>query len=146
MINKVILLGNVGKDPEIRYLDNNATVARFSLATSESYKNKSGEKVTNTEWHNIVVWRGLADIAEKYVRKGSQIYLEGKIRNRSWDDKDGNKRYTTEIDCDVLQLLGRPGGNGNQSGESNYQAATGGNSSEPADSLGEMSPTDDLPF
>lgn len=146
MINKVILLGNVGKDPEIRHLDNNVAVATFSLATSESYKNKNGEKVTNTEWHNIVLWRGLAEIAEKYIRKGSQIYIEGKIRSRSWDDKDGNKRYTTEILGDNLQLLGRPNsGGGQQSGEQNYQSSPA-TSSEPVDSIGEMSPTDDLPF
>lgn len=144
MINKVILLGNVGKDPEIRHLDNNLVVARFSLATSESYKNKNGEKVTNTEWHNIVVWRALAEIAEKYVKKGSQIYVEGKIRNRSWDDKDGNKRYTTEIDCDVLQLLGRPSG-GSQGGDPGNLSMSG-NAVETSDPIGEMSPTDDLPF
>ncbi len=142
MINKVILLGNVGKDPEIRHLDNNVAVATFSLATSESYKNKNGEKVTNTEWHNIVLWRGLAEIAEKYIRKGSQIYIEGKIRSRSWDDKDGNKRYTTEILGDNLQLLGRPNsGGGQQSEESRAQHVE-----EPLDPGADLSPTDDLPF
>ena len=100
MINKVILLGNVGKDPDVRHLDNNATVARFSLATSESYKNKNGEKITNTEWHNIVAWRSHAEFAGKYIKKGTLLYVEGKIRTRSWDDKDGNKRYTTEVDVD----------------------------------------------
>lgn len=144
MINKVILIGNVGKDPEIRHLDNNLVVARFSLATSESYKNKNGEKVTNTEWHNLVLWRGLAEIAEKYVKKGSHIYVEGKIRYRSWDDKDGNKRYTTEIDCDNLQLLGRRQDDGTH-GEAAMQRETGG-SSEPMDAMSDLSPTDDLPF
>lgn len=147
MINKVILVGHVGRDPEIRHLDNNLTVARFSLATSETYKNKNGEKITNTDWHNIVVWRGLADVAERFVKKGSLICVEGKIRNRSWDDKDGNKRYTTEIDCDNFQLLGRRAEDGG--------AAEGGFSSEQnpsntsngsTDSMTEMSPTDDLPF
>jgi single-strand DNA-binding protein len=146
MINKVILLGNVGRDPEIRHLDNNLTVARFSLATSESYKNKNGEKITNTEWHNIVVWRGLAEIAEKYVKKGSQIYVEGKIRTRSWDDKDGNKRYTTEIDCDNLQLLGRRPDDGSQGENNNYGARSQNVMSDPMDSLPDISPTDDLPF
>ena len=147
MINKVILLGNVGKDPEIRHLDNNVTVASFSLATSETYKNKSGEKVTNTEWHNIVVWRGLAEVVEKYVKKGSQIYVEGRIRSRSWDDKEGNKRYTTEIFCDNLQLLGRPGGTNQQGGASGTNYAPAHNSPhESVESIPDISPTDDLPF
>ncbi|OFX84354.1 MAG: single-stranded DNA-binding protein [Bacteroidetes bacterium GWF2_33_16] len=105
-INKVILVGNVGKDPEVKHLDKGVSVARFSLATSETYK-KDNQKVTNTEWHNIVVWRGLAEVAEKYVKKGTPLYIEGKIRSRSWDDKDGNKRYTTEIVVDTMQLLGQ---------------------------------------
>jgi len=105
-VNKVILIGNLGKDPEVRSLDNGAKVASFSLATSESYKNKEGQKVEQTEWHNIVVWRGLAEVAEKFLRKGSTIYLEGKIRTRSWDDKEGIKRYTTEIIGDTFTMLG----------------------------------------
>src|SRR3974390_1427544 len=105
MINKVILVGRVGKDPEVRHLDNNATVARFTLATNETYKNKNGEKITNTEWHNIIVWRSLAEIAGRYIKKGTMLYVEGKIRTRSWDDKDGNKRYTTEIEADNFQML-----------------------------------------
>jgi len=106
-INKVILVGNVGKDPEVRYLDSGVAVANFPFATSETYKNKQGEKVTNTEWHNIVMWRGLAEIVEKYVNKGSQLYIEGKIRTRSYDDRDGIKRYMTEIIGDNMQMLGR---------------------------------------
>jgi single-strand DNA-binding protein len=106
-INKVILVGNVGKDPEIRYLEGGTAVCSFPLATSESYRNRDGEKVTNTEWHNIVLWRGLAEIAERYVKKGTQLYIEGRIRTRSWDDKEGNKRYTTEIIADNMQMLGR---------------------------------------
>ena len=106
-INKVILVGNVGKDPEVRYLDSGVAVANFPFATSEKYKNKQGEKVTNTEWHNIVMWRGLAEVVEKYVNKGSQLYIEGKIRTRSYDDKDGNKHYITEIIGDNMQMLGR---------------------------------------
>jgi single-strand DNA-binding protein len=106
-VNKVILVGNVGKDPEVRYLEGGAAVANFSLATSESFKNRNGERETRTEWHNIVLWRGLAEIAEKYVRKGSQIYLEGRIRTRSWDDQNGAKHYTTEIYGDSMQLLGK---------------------------------------
>ena len=105
-INKVILVGNLGKDPEVRTLENGAKVANFTLATSETYKNKEGQRVTTTEWHNIVLWRGLADIAERFLHKGNQVYIEGKIRTRSWDDKDGNKRYTTEILGDNLTMLG----------------------------------------
>ena len=105
-INKVILIGNVGKDPEVRHLDSGIAVTTFPLATSETYKNKEGQKVTNTEWHNVVLWRGLAEIAEKYVKKGNPLYIEGKIRTRSWDDKDGNKRYTTEIVASDVQFLG----------------------------------------
>lgn len=105
-INKVILVGNLGKDPEVRYLEGGTAVASFPLATTESYKDKSGNRVDSTEWHNIVLWRGLAEISEKYLRKGSQIYIEGKIRTRSWDDKEGNKRYTTEIVADNMTMLG----------------------------------------
>jgi single-strand DNA-binding protein len=107
-INKVILVGNLGKDPEVRYLEGGTAVANFPIATSETFKDRtSGERKTNTEWHNIVVWRGLAEIAEKYLKKGSQIYLEGKLRTRQWQDKDGNNRYTTEVIADNLQMLGR---------------------------------------
>lgn len=106
-INKVILVGNVGKDPEVKHLDSNVSVANFTLATSENYTNKSGEKVTTTEWHTIICWRGLASIAENYIRKGSQIYVEGKIRTRSYDAQDGSKRYVTEIYADAIQLLGK---------------------------------------
>jgi single-strand DNA-binding protein len=106
-VNKAILVGNVGKDPEVRHLEGGTSVARFTLATSDSYKNKAGELVKNTEWHNIVAWRQLADLAEKYIRKGGQIYVEGKITNRQYDDKDGNKRYINEIVADNIRLLGR---------------------------------------
>ena len=106
-VNKVILVGNVGKDPEIRYLEGGTAVCSFPLATSETYRNRDGERITSTEWHNIVLWRGLAEIAEKYVKKGSQLYIEGRIRTRSWDDREGNKRYTTEIIGDNMQMLGR---------------------------------------
>ena len=106
-INKVILVGNVGKDPEIRHLQGGASVATITLATSERYKDRSGETRELTEWHTIIAWRQLADLAENYIRKGSQIYVEGKIRSRSWDDQNGQKRYVTEIQADTIQLLGR---------------------------------------
>ena len=106
-VNKVILVGNLGKDPEVRHLESGAVVANFPLATSDSYKDrKTGERITQTEWHNIVIWRGLAEVAEKYLKKGSSVYVEGKLRTRSWDDKEGNKRYTTEIVADNMTMLG----------------------------------------
>jgi single-strand DNA-binding protein len=106
-VNKAILIGNVGKDPEVRYLEGGTTVARFTLATSESYKNKSGETVTNTEWHNIIAWRQLAELVEKWVVKGKQLYVEGKITNRNYDDKDGNKKFISEIVADSIQFIGK---------------------------------------
>ena len=105
-VNKVILVGNLGKDPEVRYLDSGVAVANFSLATTENYKNKQGEKVSQTEWHNIVLWRGLAEIAEKWLKKGSSVYIEGKIRTNKWEDKEGNARYNTEILADNMTMLG----------------------------------------
>ena len=105
-VNKVILVGNLGKDPEVRYLDNGVAVANFSLATTENYKNKQGERVSQTEWHNIVFWRGLAEVAEKYLKKGDSVYVEGKLRTRRWEDKDGNAKYTTEILADNMTMLG----------------------------------------
>jgi len=109
-VNKVLLIGNVGKDPEVRHIDSGVAVANFPLATSETYTAKNGERVTTTEWHNIVAWRGLAEVVEKYVRKGRQLYIEGRIRSRSYDDKEGNKRYITEIYAETLQFLAEPGG------------------------------------
>ena len=118
-LNKAMLIGNVGRDPEVRYLDGNsgqAKVATFTLATTERYRDRNGETRENTEWHNIVAWRNTADVVERFVKKGTQVYIEGRIRTRSWDDQSGNKRYTTEIIADSLQLLGKksdnPGGQG----------------------------------
>ena len=105
-INKVILVGHLGKDPEVRHLDNNVTVASFPLATSETY-NKDGKRIEQTEWHNIVMWRGLAEIAEKFLHKGKLVYIEGKIRTRSYEDRENVKRYTTEIVADNFTMLGR---------------------------------------
>ena len=121
-LNKVMLIGNVGNDPEVRYLESNpqnpaanAKVASFRLATTERFRDRNGELRENTEWHNIVVWRNNADVVEKFVRKGSQIFVEGKLRTRQWTDQTGNKRYTTEIVVDSLQLLGRrPDGSDSQ--------------------------------
>ena len=106
-VNKVILIGNLGKDPEVKYLDNGVAVANMSIATTENYKNKEGDRVSQTEWHDVVLWRGLAEIAEKYLKKGSSVYIEGKIRTNKWVDKDENTRYKTEILADKLNMLGR---------------------------------------
>ena len=111
-LNKVMLIGNVGQEPSIRYLDQNSAqgatkVASFTLATTERYRDRSGEVRENTEWHNIVAWRNNADVVERFVHKGTQLYIEGRLRTRSWTDQTGNKRYTTEINTDTLQLLGR---------------------------------------
>ncbi|MBR0285906.1 MAG: single-stranded DNA-binding protein [Bacteroidales bacterium] len=113
-LNKVMLIGNVGNDPEVRYLESNpqnpsanAKVASFRLATTERYRDRSGELRENTEWHSIVVWRNNADVVEKFVHKGSQVYIEGKLRTRQWTDQTGAKRYTTEVVADTLQLLGK---------------------------------------
>jgi single-strand DNA-binding protein len=105
-INKVILVGHLGKDPEVRHLDGGVTVASFPLATSETY-NKDGRKIEQTEWHNIVMWRGLADIASKYLQKGKLVYIEGKLRTRSFEDKEGHKKYTTEVVAENFTMLGR---------------------------------------
>ena len=107
--NKVILIGNVGKDPEVRHLETGIAVASFTLATTERYKKRNGELQDQTEWHNIVCWRNLAELSEKYIRKGAQIFVEGKIRTRSWSDQTGAKRYTTEIVADNIRLLDRRG-------------------------------------
>ena len=101
------MVGNLGKDPEVRHLEGGAAVANFPLATTDSYKDKSGNRQEQTEWHNIVVWRGLAEVAEKYLKKGMTIYIEGKLRTRSWDDKEGHKRYTTEIVGDTFTILSK---------------------------------------
>lgn len=138
-VNKVILVGNLGKDPEIRHLDNGVAVANFSLATTESYTNKQGERVNQTEWHNIVLWRGLADIAEKYLKKGNSVYIEGKIITRKWEDKDGNTRYSTDIVADKMTMLGAKQESSSISQPKNNEEINSLNSSEQLNN-------DDLPF
>ncbi len=155
-INKVILVGNLGKDPEVRTVQSGAQVARFSLATSESYTNKEGQKIENTEWHNVVLWRGLATVAEKYLKKGNKVYIEGKLRNRQYEDKDGNKKYTTEIEATDMLLLERPqtgGGSGDGGNYTNTNTQnTYSNDSAPASNYtggntnNEPPVNDDLPF
>ena len=126
-VNKVILVGNVGRDPEVRYLNGNgaqdaqAKVATFTLATSERYRDRSGELRENTEWHNIVAWRQSADVCEKFVKKGTQLYIEGKLRTRTYTDTQGVKKYTTEIVVDSLQLLGRRDDSAQGAAQQGYQ-------------------------
>src|SRR6478752_2406601 len=145
-VNKVILVGRLGKDPEVRNLENGATVANFTMATSESYKDKTtGDKKEITEWHNIVLWRGLAEISQKYLHKGDMVYIEGKLRTRSWE-KEGVTRYTTEIVADNMTMLntGRGGassGGGEYAPRSNERAAAAQSYIAPADGG-----SDDLPF
>ena len=165
-LNKAMLIGNVGKDPEVRYLDGSngqAKVATFTLATTERYRDRNGETRENTEWHNIVAWRSTADVVEKYVKKGTQVYIEGRIRTRSWDDQTGNKRYTTEIMADTLQLLGKRQDNPGQGGYAapaqqpgyaqqpqvqQFQQAPAQTFSQPAapQNIANDGPDDDLPF
>ncbi len=139
-INKVILIGNLGKDPDVIAFDNGVKKASFSLATTESYKNKEGNRVDQTEWHNIVLWRGLAEVAEKYLKKGHQIYLEGKIKTRMYE-QDGVKKYITEIYGDNMTMLGSKRDSG-ETGERVYEdkAASGVEDAEME------TPADDLPF
>lgn len=142
-VNKVILVGRLGKEPEVRNLENGAIVANFTMATSESYKDKTtGDKKETTEWHNIVLWRGLAEISQKYLHKGDLVYIEGKLRTRSWE-KEGVTRYTTEIIADNMTMLGTRGGGSGSSdmGSRSPERATSESFSPPADSG-----TDDLPF
>ena len=110
-LNKVMLIGNVGGEPSVRYLEGNAKVASFTLATTERFKDRNGETRDNTEWHNIVAWRATADVVEKFVHKGTQLYVEGKLRTRNYTDQQGNKKYVTEIMADTIQLLGRKSDN-----------------------------------
>lgn len=128
MVNKVILVGNVGLDPEVRTTESGVKVARLRLATSERYTDRqSGEKRELTEWHTITLWRGLADIVDRFVHKGSQLYIEGRLRTREWTDKDNNKRYTTEILADNMQLLGsRSDNQQTAAGQQGYSQPQGG--------------------
>lgn len=121
-LNKVQLIGNVGKDPEVTSFDNGSKVAKFTLATSEKYTDKSGQKQERTDWHNIVAWGPQADLVEKYVTKGRQLYIEGQIRNRSWE-QDGVKKFATDINCSTLLFIGNNGGGNGNSAPANNQAS-----------------------
>lgn len=149
-VNKVILIGNLGKDPEVRYMTNGDAVANVNIATTESWKDKaSGEKRESTEWHRVVFYRKLAEIASQYLKKGSQVYIEGRIRTRKWTDKEGQERYTTEIEADEMKMLG-----GRQSassgGEAEYggsmPSSGGGRSGQPQKKQPFSDLDDDIPF
>ncbi len=137
-VNRVILIGHLGKDPEVRHLDGGVSVANFPLATSESYT-KDGKKIEQTEWHSVVMWRGLADLAAKYLRKGKLIYLEGKLRNRSYEDKEGIKRFTTEVVVENFTMLGR---------KTDFDGKVNHSESKVEETLDldDSAPDDDLPF
>lgn len=157
MINKVIIVGNLGKDPEVRHFEGNSSVASFSVATSETYTDKNGERQKQTEWHNVVLWNGLAGVAEKYLKKGNLVYIEGKVTTRKWQDKDGNDRYTTEIVGRTMKMLGGKEGGGSYN--SNMPAASDApaktqmkepavatnTATAPAEKIADA-PDDDLPF
>ena len=133
-LNKVLLIGNLGKDPEIRNLENGSMVATFSIATTESYKDKSGNWHDQTDWHNIVAWRNLAEAAEKYLKKGSPVFVEGKLRTRTWEDKDGRKHYQTEVIAEELTALSKmPSSSANGQGQ-------------PAKAVADTKQGGDLPF
>jgi single-strand DNA-binding protein len=149
-VNKVILVGRLGKDPEVRNLESGVAVANFTMATSESYRDKTtGEKKEITEWHNVVLWRGLAEIAQKYLHKGDMIFVEGKLRTRSWE-KEGVTRYTTEIVGDNMTMLSTRGSGGGGGSNSSYEGGNSGSSSYEKSSQESFRPadnsTDDLPF
>ena len=141
-VNKVILVGNLGRDPEVRYMTSGEVVCNFSIATTDTWKDKNGQKQERTEWHNIVMYRRLAEIAGEYLKKGAPVYLEGKLQTRKWQDKDGNDRYTTEIIADQMQMLGSRGDGGGQSGggqsprqQQQQSAPSGGNGNVPDDDI-----------
>ena len=147
-VNKVIIVGRLGKDPEVRHLESGAAVANFPVATSEVYKDRNtGERREQTEWHNVVLWRGLADIAEKYLNKGDMVYIEGKLRTRSWE-KDGVTRYTTEIVGDNMTMLSPKGSSDNNGGSTATvgTAAPMQTQSSPAADIAADDESDDLPF
>ena len=155
MINKVILIGNVGADPEVRALEGGVKVARLRIATTERiYNRQTQETKEHTEWHNVTLWRNLADVADRFIRKGSQVYIEGSLRTRDWTDKDGNKRYATKIVVNDLKMLGRRGDAPASGADNSYGGSYGGaaqssqSSPSPSGDIAASAPqeVDDLPF
>jgi single-strand DNA-binding protein len=149
-VNKVILIGNLGSDPEVRYLESGSAVAKFSIATTESYTNKSGERVDNTEWHRIELWEGLAKVAEKYLKKGNQVYIEGRIRTDNWTDKEGQQRTGITIRANSMTLLGGSNAGGENQGYAQNSAPRNAQAPRPTDpvppSMAAGNDDDDLPF
>lgn len=146
-INKVILVGNCGKDPETRYMPSGGAVTNITLATSEGWKDKqTGEQKERTEWHNVVFFNRLAEIAGEYLRKGSQIYVEGSLRTRKWQDKNGQDRYTTEIVASEMQMLGSKGGGGDSYAPAQSSSSSSSRRPEPAGAMVDDSFDDDIPF
>lgn len=146
-VNKVILLGRLGQDPELKYTPGGSPVCNFSLATTESWTDKSGQKQEKTEWHRVVVWGKLAELCNQYLAKGRQAFLEGRLQTRSWDDKDGNKRYTTEILASTVQFIGGPSANANQNtGVDSSYAQTPAPAQEYQISSDASFAADDIPF
>lgn len=129
-VNKVMLIGNLGKDPEIQILEGNVCVAKFPLATTETYKDKTGKLISQTEWHSVVLWRGLAELAQKYLHKGSHVYIEGRLKTRNWEDKDGHKKFATEIIGENLIMLDKR----SEAGHDEAHSDIPGPSSEPVSS------------
>ncbi len=146
-VNKAILVGNLGRDPELRHTPNGQAVVNFTLATSENWTDKSGERQERTEWHRIVVWGKTAEMCNQYLSKGRTVYIEGRIQTREWEDKDGNKRYTTEINAQTVQFIGpRTDGGG---GGSNYSGGGGGGDAPRNDGPADAGPPggdEDIPF
>ena len=145
-VNKVILMGNLGADPELRYTNTGTAVANFRIATNDRWTDKNGESQERTEWHNIVAWSKLAEICGKYLKKGKPVFIEGRLQTRSWEDQSGNKRYTTEIVAQTMQMLGRAGDT--NEGGSNWEARTPNAEPQqvPDIPVGSSASDDDLPF
>lgn len=142
-VNRVMLIGNLGKDPDVQMLDGNIAVSKFPLATTETFKDRTGKLVSQTEWHTVVLWRGLAELAQKYLHKGSLVYIEGRLKTRSWEDKEGVRKFATEVVGDNLIMLDKRTGDGMSHAHGTDTGAEPYNSSE-VPPIGE--PADDLPF
>ena len=145
-VNKAILVGNLGRDPELRHTPNGQAVCNFTLATSESWTDKSGERQERTEWHRIVVWGRTAEMCHQYLSKGRTVYVEGRIQTREWEDKDGNKRYTTEINAQTVNFIGPRTDGGGGGGGSSYSGGSGGGGARNDAPMDPGPPDDDIPF
>src|SRR5690349_12384637 len=146
-VNRVMLIGNLGKDPDVQFLEGNIAVAKFPLATTETFKDRSGKLISQTEWHTVVLWRGLAELAQKYLHKGSLVYIEGRLRTRSWEDKEGNKKFATEVVGDNLIMLDKRSDGHSSHGPTTHTENTEGFNADVPPALGESgAPAQDLPF